>query len=109
MQKLGNDIIHLSLERDTENTPTKDKYYLFKDGEIISSGSFNKLKVLFDKVIEENIEIIKEATKEFRDKPLDEKAMFVNWMNSGSNLSFFGGKPNRSAAEKVDLKNIPTK
>ena len=109
MQKISNDIIHLSLEKDTENTPTKNKYYLFKDGKIINSGSFNNLKIQFDAITKENREIIKEATREFREKPVDNRAMFVNWMNSGSNLNFFGGTPKRSDAEKINLKKIPTK
>lgn len=104
MHKLGNDIINLSLEKDTENTPTRDKYYLFKDGKLVDSGNFNKLKIKFDKIIEENKEIIEKATKEAREKIVDNKTMFKNWMNAGSNLSFFGGTPRRTDAEKVVIK-----
>lgn len=104
MHKLSNDIINLSLEKNTINTPTKGIYYLFKDGKIIDQGNFNKLKLIFDRIINENKTVIEKATKEFREKPLDNKIMFKNWMNMGSNLSFFGGKPKRPEAEKLDKK-----
>lgn len=109
MYKLENYIIKLSLEKNTKNTPTKDKYYLFKDGKLITSGSYKKLKMKFDEIIEENKQIIEESTKEFREKPVDNKTLFKNWMNKGSNLSFFGGTPKRAEAEKVLLKKSDKK
>lgn len=102
MHKLSNEIINLSLEKDTINTPTKNIYYLFKDGKIIDQGNFNKLKLIFDRIIKENKTVIEDATRKFREKPVDNKTMFMNWMNNGSNLSFFGGKPKRPEAEKLD-------
>lgn len=81
MYKLSNEIIHLSLEKDTLNTPTKDIYYLFQDGKIINQGNFNKLKLIFDSIIKRNKNIIEEATKKFRDKPIDRKLLFNNFMD----------------------------
>ena len=51
MFNIGNEIINLSLEKGTRNTPTTDQYYLFKDGKLIAKDkSFRKLKKLFDEI-----------------------------------------------------------
>lgn len=110
MQKISNDIINLSLEKDTENTPTKGLFYLFKDGKIIEKGNnFKKIKSKYDEIKKANIDIINETTREFREAPTDNNLIYSNWMSSTSSLTFFGGKPKRSEAEKLDLndKNKP--
>lgn len=94
MHKLENDIISLSLEKDTERTPTKHTYYLFKDGKIIAKGRFKELKARFDLIMVENKKIIEEATKEIREAPVEAQTIIRNWMNPMSNISYFGGRTN---------------
>lgn len=92
MHKLSNDIINLSLEKDTERTPTKHTYYLFKDSTIIAKGRFSVLRAKFDQIIEENKKIIEEATKEIREAPVEAQTIIRNWMNPMSNIAFFGSR-----------------
>lgn len=100
MHKLSNDIINLSLEKNTERTPARHVYYLFKDDKLIDKGSFNKLKEKFDAIVEENKHIIEEATKEIKEAPVDNQTIIRNWMNPMSNIEFFGGRSDRRSWNK---------
>lgn len=100
MYKIGNTILNLSLEKDTENTPSKELYYLFKDGKIITKGHFSEMKALFEKIVSENKQVIEEATKEIREAPVDNQTVLRNWMNSISNNSLFGGSTIKQSKNK---------
>lgn|SRR3989344_52122 len=100
MHKISNDIINLSLEKDTKATPTKGLYYLFKDGKIIAKGRFKEMEARFDEIVEQNKTVIEKATKEIREAPVDNQTIIRNWMNPMSNISFFGGRSDRKSWNK---------
>jgi len=100
MYKIGNDILHLSMEKDTENTPTKGLYYLFKDGKLITKGRFTEMKSMFDKIVSENKSVIEEATREVRETPADNQTIIRNWINTVSNNSLFGGSTIKQSKNK---------
>lgn len=100
MHKISNDIINISLEKDTKATPTRGLYYLFKGGKIIAKGRYKEMKAKFDKIAEENKSVIEEATREIREAPVDNQTIIRNWMNPMSNISYFGGRSDRRSWNK---------
>ena len=100
MYKIGNDILNLSMEKDTENTPTKGLYYLFKDGKLTAKGRFAEMKSMFDKIVSENKSVIEEATREAREAPADNQTIIRNWINTVSNNSLFGGSTIKQSKNK---------
>ena len=100
MYKIGNDIINLSLEKDTADTPSKDLYYLFKDGKIVAKGRFSEMKAMFDKIVSENKSVIEEATREIREAPVDNQTVLRNWINTVSNNSLLGGSTIKQSKNK---------
>lgn len=101
MEKISNEYINLSLEKDTEKTPTKGLYYLFKDGHIIASDrNFMRIKNIFDKIVLDNKKLIDEATKGIRESKVENRTIINNWMRTVSNNSLFGGSTIKSAKNK---------
>lgn len=109
MQKLSCDIINLSLEKDTENTPTKGLFYLFKDGKIIAQNKkYQELKSKYDEIKDANKTRISKATRKFREKSKNSSSysdLYANWISNSSSMSnFLGERPRRSVAEKLIVK-----
>lgn len=101
MFKISNDIIGLSLEKDTDRTPISTIFYLFKDGKIIDQGrNFKQLNQKYNKIIEENKVLILEATKEAREAKVENQTVLKNWLNSVSNNSLLGGSTIKTSSNK---------
>lgn len=100
MFSIGNEIINLTLEKGTKNTPTLE-YYLFKDNKLVAKdNNYKRIKTIYDKILEENKQIIEEATRKIRETEFDTQVYLKNWMNTISNNSLLGGSTIKSAKNK---------